>query len=85
MEISENKFKELIYQFRLVVREEIKRANADNRQPDMVTTSEAASILGITPSRLRQIVCEDPLRYPHTKQGDTKQAKLLFVREALIK
>lgn len=51
--------------------------------PELVTTSEAARILRITPQRLRQIVCENPNRYPHIKRGETKQAKLLFDRKAL--
>lgn len=49
--------------------------------PDMVTTDEAAKILGITPSYLRRI--KD--RFPHVKSGDNKQGKLLFVRNALVK
>ena len=52
--------------------------------PDLVTTSEAAKILGIKPASLRQIVHHDPYRYPHIKRGDTKQAKLLFKRDALL-
>jgi uncharacterized protein (DUF2461 family) len=49
-------------------------------QPEMVTTEEAARILNITPDWLRHI--KD--RFPHIKTGDTKQGKLLFVRDALL-
>lgn len=48
--------------------------------PEMVTTSEAAQILGISPGRMRKIAD----RFPHIKQGDSKQGKLLFVRKALL-
>lgn len=48
--------------------------------PSMVTTEEAAAILGITPARMRQIKG----RFPHMKKGADKQAKLLFDKEALL-
>lgn len=48
--------------------------------PDMVTTEEAAGILGITPSRMRQI--KD--RFPHMKKGANMQGKLLFHKAELI-
>lgn len=48
--------------------------------PEMVTTTEAAQILGISTDRMRKI--SD--RFPHIKQGDSKQGKLLFVRKALL-
>lgn len=48
--------------------------------PDLCTTSEAAKILGITPAYLRRIAD----RYPHVKQGEGKQARLLFRKEGLI-
>ncbi len=50
------------------------------KEPEMVSTEEAARILSISPDRLRRI--KD--RFPHTKAGDNKQGKLLFVRSALL-
>ena len=51
-------------------------------QPEMITTSEAAALLGIKSQRMRQIAD----RYPHTKKGDgQKQGQLLFVRDAILK
>jgi hypothetical protein len=74
----------IVQQLRIALRKDIKAILQDTRQPDMVTTREAASILGITPGRLRQIVCSAPLRYPHTKKGNNKQGQLLFKRSALL-
>ena len=48
--------------------------------PDLCTTSEAAKILGISPAYLRRIAD----RYPHVKQGEGKQARLMFRKEALL-
>ena len=48
--------------------------------PEMVPTTEAARILGITPGRMRQIAD----KYPHTKRGDNKQGKLMFVKSELL-
>ncbi len=50
------------------------------KDPIMVTTEEAARILNITPDRLRHI--KD--RFPHIKNGDKQQGKLLFKRDALL-
>lgn len=73
----------IVQQLRLALRKDLKAMLADNSQPEMVTTKEAARLLGITPQRLRQIVFEDPTRYPHVKKGDKKQGQLLFERAAL--
>ena len=54
--------------------------NMQEQEPDMVSTEEAAQILGITPGRLRHI--KD--RFPHVKAGDNMQGKLLFKRDALL-
>lgn len=74
----------IVYELRLALRKDLKELVSNTRQPELVTTNEAARILNITPGRLRQIVCTDPDRYPHTKTGSSKQAKLLFNRSALI-
>lgn len=61
-----------------LVSKNIKAAN--ETAPDMVSTEEAAKILGITADRMRHI--KD--KFPHVKAGDSKQAKLLFVRSSLL-
>lgn len=53
----------------------------DKNDSEMVSTKEAAAILGITPARMRQIAD----RFPHIKQGNNKQGKLLFLKRALLK
>ena len=59
----------------------LRRLKAGEEQlPEMVDTNEAARILKITPCRMRQIAH----RFPHIKQGENKQGKLLFVRKALL-
>ena len=50
------------------------------KEPEMVSTAEAARILSISQDRMRRI--KD--RFPHIKQGEGKQGKLLFVRNALL-
>lgn len=51
------------------------------QQPEMVSTAEAAKILSISPDRMRRI--KD--RFPHIKEGENQQGKLLFVRDALLR
>lgn len=84
LQLSQRDRDYIVQQLRLALRKDIKAMLADTRQPELVTTKEAAAIIGITPGRLRQIVCEDPHRYPHVKRGDSKQAGLLFDRKSLI-
>lgn len=74
----------IVQQLRIALRKDIKAMLQDTRQPDMVPTSKAAELLGITAQSLRQIVHEDPNRYPHIKKGSSKQSKLLFKRSALL-
>lgn len=50
------------------------------KEPEMVTTEEAAKILGISPGRMRRI--KD--RFPHLKAGDSTRGRLLFKRDALL-
>jgi tRNA U34 5-carboxymethylaminomethyl modifying enzyme MnmG/GidA len=64
---------------RAIAREVAKILKRDEL-PDLVTTEQAARILGITPSRMRQI--KD--KFPHMKKGADKQGKLLFVKSKLI-
>lgn len=53
----------------------------EEEYPELVTTEDAASILHITPQRMRQI--KD--KYPYIKRGEGMQGKLLFKRDALFK
>lgn len=78
--LSERQLHKLAYEVALILEKHL----APKQQPELCTTAEAAKILCITPGRLRQIVCQDPYRYPHIKQGDNKQGKLLFRRDALL-
>lgn len=80
MEIELNKktIDAIAYKAALIVVRKLKDDN--NILPEMVTTKQAASILNITPGRMRQIAD----RFPHIKQGDNKQGKLLFIRKALL-
>lgn len=50
------------------------------KEPEMVTTEEAAKILGISANHLRRI--KD--RFPHVKAGENVQGKLLFKRDSLL-
>lgn len=81
--LSQHQLDVIVQQIRIALRKDIKAMLADTRQPDMVPTSEAAKLIGITPQSLRQIVNKDPQRYPHIKRGTHKQAKLMFDRNAL--
>lgn len=65
---------------KIVVRLLNKHNGDDGKTPVMVSTKEAAAILHISPGRMRQIAG----RFPHIKQGNSKQGKLLFVKDALI-
>ena len=48
---------------------------------EMVPVSVAARILGISEDHMRRI--KD--KFPHIKNGNNKQGRLLFVRDALLK
>lgn len=70
----------IAYQVALIL--DKRQSERDRRadRHDLVTTAEAAHILGITPGRMRQIAD----RYPHTKRSDQKQGRLMFVKSALV-
>ena len=59
----------------------VKQLKGKDVEPDVVSTEEAARILGITPDRLRRI--KD--RFSYSKAGGSSQGKLLFKRSTLIK
>lgn len=79
IELSQRSIDAIAHKAALIVCRKLKEAG--NEFPEMVTTRQAAAILKITPGRMRQIAH----KYPHLKQGDNKQSKLLFVRDALLK
>lgn len=76
----------IVQQLRLALRKDLQEmvAGVCRQEPEMVTTNDAAKLLGITPDRLRHIVCEDPHRYPHIKRGDGCHGRLMFVRDSLL-
>ena len=57
----------IVHDLRIALLQDIKKMMAKEQQPEMVTTAEAARILGIGEKRMRDI--KD--RYPHIKRGDT--------------
>ena len=74
----------IVQQLRLALRKDIKEMLTGSKQPDLVSTEEAAAILRIQPSTLRSIVYKDPSRYPHIKRGEGRNGRLLFDRNALL-
>lgn len=62
------------------IAQEVANIMLQRQTPALCTTSEAAKILGISPAYLRRIAD----RYPHIKQGEGKQARLLFRKEGLV-
>lgn len=82
--LSQRQMDEIVHKLRVALRDDMKKMLKNELPPEMVTTSEAAKMLGITPDRLRHIASTNPNRYPHTKRGDSKQAPLMWVRDALL-
>lgn len=70
----------IAYKTALILEKRMAERQKKAEMPEMVTTSEAAAILHVTPDHMRHIAH----RYPHTKTGEGKQARLLFVRSALL-
>ena len=62
------------------IAKEVAKLLKRDEMPDLVTTQEAADILGISAGRMRQL--KD--KFPHIKKGADKQSKLLFKKSALI-
>lgn len=76
IELSQKTIDQIAYKVCLMLQK--KTGGPD--QPEMVTTREAARILCISEGRMRQI----KNRFPHIKNGDSAQGKLLFKRDALL-
>lgn len=71
----------IVHDLRIALRADLKELIKSEQEPEMVSTKEAAKILGIGTTRMRQIAD----RYPHIKRGDSPQAPLLFVRSSLLR
>lgn len=78
--LSQRDIDTIVHRLSVVVVEKLKKELAKEQLPEMVTTAEAAKILGISSDRMRKIAD----RYPHIKKGDNKQGQLLFVRKSLL-
>lgn len=79
VELSQKTIDAIAHKAALIIFRKLK----ENKEelPEMVSTKEAAAILGITPARMRQIAS----RFPHIKGGDgAQQGKLLFYRKPLL-
>lgn len=81
VELSQKAIDAIAYKAATIVVSKLKAEDQAQAHSQMVSTKEAAAILGITPARLRQIAD----RFPHIKQGNNKQGKLLFLKRALLK
>lgn len=68
----------IAYKAAKIVVSELKKSEAP---VEMVPVSVAARILGISEDHMRRI--KD--KFPHIKNGNNKQGRLLFVRDALLK
>ena len=78
--LSQRDIDTIVHRLSVVVVEKLKKELRNEHLPEMVTTAEAAKILGITAGRMRQIAD----KYPHVKRGENKQGQLLFMRNALL-
>lgn len=81
VELSQKAIDAIAYKAATIVVSKLKAEDQVQAHSQMVSTKEAAAILGITPARMRQIAD----RFPHIKQGNNKQGKLLFLKKSLLK
>jgi hypothetical protein len=59
---------------------EMRRTEQEKPQPELISSKEAAALIGVSEDYVRKI--KD--RLPHVKQGNNKQGRLLFVKEGLM-
>jgi predicted transcriptional regulator of viral defense system len=78
IELSQKTIDAIAHKTALILARKMRNKNGDASK--MVSVREAAEILGITPARMRQIAG----RFPHVKQGDSKQGRILFLRSGLL-
>lgn len=86
VELSDKSIKRIAEALATVMGCPMERAGSEAEQDDgplphdLLSTKEAAALLGISPSRVRAI--KD--RLPHIKVGDNQRGRLLFRREGLL-
>lgn len=86
VELSDKSIKRIAEALATIMGYPMDRAGSDAEQDngplphDLLSTKEAAALLGISPSRVRAI--KD--RLPHIKVGDNQRGRLLFRREGLL-
>ena len=59
---------------------EMQKIKSEAKEPELITAKEAAETLNLSEDYVRKI--KDKL--PHVKQGNSKQGRLLFVKEGLM-
>lgn len=79
--LSQRDIDAIVHKLRVALRHDLAKMVRDEQPPDLVTTREAAAILRVTPDHLRHVAH----KYPHTKAGEGRTARLLFDRKALIR
>lgn len=58
------------------------RFREKDKHPELVDCKAAANILSLSEAHVRRLARQG--RLPHIKQGDFKQGRLLFFRDALV-
>ena len=79
LKLDQSSIDAIAYKAAKIVVSEMKKG--EQTPTEMVPVSEAARILGISEDHMRRI--KD--KVPHIKNGNNKQGRLLFVRDALLK
>ena len=59
---------------------EMQKVKSEAKEPELITVKEAAETLNLSEGYVRKI--KDKL--PHVKQGNSKQGRILFVKEGLM-
>ena len=59
---------------------EMQKVKSEAKEPELITVKEAAETLNLSEDYVRKI--KDKL--PHVKQGNSKQGRILFVKEGLM-
>ena len=77
--IDQSSIDAIAYKAAKIVVSELKKS--EEAPVEMVPVSVAARILGISEDHMRRI--KD--KFPHIKNGNNKQGRILFVRDALLK
>ena len=81
MEMTQKERREFIKDVALaVIRMLNEKKKINKEEEEWVSMKNAAQILGISLSRMKHI--KD--RFPHVKQGDCEQGRVLFLKSALM-